>query len=172
MIPFKGSTCDTGMTTAAAARLSGPQPAQSVSRRAFHQNVDGHVKIGPTAIPAFWRETTISGTVSRCGNSPRSSHEKPGSFLFNHFNFRRLAFDEIRKYRRRFFIDQARGPQNTSMRPLRRLFPTRHPAQLLNTRPANWSWTFSSSTPKLHPRSQRGFPRLHLGLQLRESHRR
>ncbi len=70
----------------------------------FTVTVDGIIKIGPTSIPAFWRENykgmsnfrgkelfTIMGWESRL-------------FFTNAFGFRSLAFDEIRKYNRSYFV--------------------------------------------------------------------
>jgi len=74
----------------------------------FTKTVDGHVKIGPTAIPAFWRENYDFRNRFEVREFAEIVSREARLFLFNHFNFRRLAFDEIRKYRRRFFIDQAR----------------------------------------------------------------
>jgi L-2-hydroxyglutarate oxidase LhgO len=62
------------------------------------KTVDGHVKVGPTAIPAFWREQykglanfSVSEFVDVLSSEARL-------FAVDSFNFRRLAFDELRKY--------------------------------------------------------------------------
>jgi L-2-hydroxyglutarate oxidase LhgO len=101
----------------------------------FTKTVDGHVKIGPTAIPAFWRENYDFRNRFDLREFVEIVSREARLFLFNRFNFRRLAFDEMRKYRKEFFIDQAR-------RLLKRLDPGRFGdysepgirAQLLNTR--------------------------------------
>lgn len=74
----------------------------------FTKTVDGHVKIGPTAIPAFWRENYDFRSRFKAREFAEIVSREAGLFLFNHFGFRRLAFDEMRKYRRGFFINQAR----------------------------------------------------------------
>lgn len=74
----------------------------------FTKTVDGHVKIGPTAIPAFWRESY--GGMSRFSLKEFGEIVSNEARLFwlNRFNFRRLAFEEMRKYQRDVFIRQAR----------------------------------------------------------------
>jgi L-2-hydroxyglutarate oxidase LhgO len=74
----------------------------------FTKTVDGHVKIGPTAIPAFWRENYDFRNRFKLREFAEIVSREAGLLAFNRFNFRRLAFDEMRKYRRGFFIDQAR----------------------------------------------------------------
>ncbi len=66
--------------------------------------VDGHAKIGPTAIPAFWREH-----YRRFENfSPRElvdvTRRELGLLIRAGFDFRRLAIRELRKYRRKHLI--------------------------------------------------------------------
>jgi (S)-2-hydroxyglutarate dehydrogenase len=60
--------------------------------------VDNHIKIGPTAIPAFWREN-YSGLDNFALNEFVSISMIEASLLLkNNFNFRSLAFEEIKKY--------------------------------------------------------------------------
>lgn len=73
----------------------------------FTKTVDGSIKIGPTAIPAFWRENyqgmrhfNFSEMLSIVGYEAKL-------FLSNKFNFRNLAFEEMRKYRKSSFISLA-----------------------------------------------------------------
>jgi L-2-hydroxyglutarate oxidase len=73
----------------------------------FTKTVEGHVKIGPTAIPAFWRENYDFKSRFQWGEFGEIIAQEARLFLFNHFNFRRLAFEEMRKYSRRFFISRA-----------------------------------------------------------------
>ena len=74
----------------------------------FNVTVAGKVKIGPTAIPAFWRE-----------NYKGLSHFKLSELIAivgwelkllatNAFGFRRLAFEEIRKYSRKHLLNLVR----------------------------------------------------------------
>ncbi len=69
--------------------------------------VDNIVKIGPTAIPAFWRENyqglsrfNLFELISVLGFEMKL-------FLTNAFNFRALAFEEIRKYSKSYFVGLA-----------------------------------------------------------------
>jgi L-2-hydroxyglutarate oxidase LhgO len=73
----------------------------------FTKTVDGHVKIGPTAIPALWRENYDLLGRFDAGEFFAVAAREAKLFAFNRFNFRRLAIEEMRKYHRRFFIGQA-----------------------------------------------------------------
>jgi L-2-hydroxyglutarate oxidase len=66
----------------------------------FGVTVDGHIKIGPTAIPAFWRENY--GGFSRFKPNELAAIMAWEAKLFatNAFGFRRLAYTELQKYRR------------------------------------------------------------------------
>jgi (S)-2-hydroxyglutarate dehydrogenase len=75
----------------------------------FTKTVEGHVKIGPTAIPAFWRENYDFKSRFDWGEFAEIAAKEARLFLFNHFNFRQLAFEEMRKYSRRFFISKAQA---------------------------------------------------------------
>lgn len=73
----------------------------------FTVTVDGHVKIGPTAIPALWRENY--GGLD--GFSPSELAEivvrQAGLFLGAGFDFRRLAWEEIQKNSKRVMVGLA-----------------------------------------------------------------
>ncbi len=73
----------------------------------FTITVDGKAKIGPTAIPAFWREN-YSGLQNF---SFRECLETVGSeislLLGSSFDFKRLAVREMRKKMKRVLVDQA-----------------------------------------------------------------
>jgi (S)-2-hydroxyglutarate dehydrogenase len=73
----------------------------------FTKTVDGRVKIGPTAIPAFWRENYAAAERFDAAECLDIIAREAMLFLRNRFNFRRLALEELRKYRRRHFIAQA-----------------------------------------------------------------
>ena len=66
----------------------------------FTITVDGHTKIGPTAIPAFWREQYQGLERFKAGEFLDILLREAGLFLFAGFDFRRLAFEEIQKYSR------------------------------------------------------------------------
>ena len=74
----------------------------------FTLAVDNAAKIGPTAIPAFWRENyrglanfDLKEMIEILGWEARL-------FLGNDFGFRSLAIEEIRKYSRRHLLSLAR----------------------------------------------------------------
>jgi L-2-hydroxyglutarate oxidase len=69
--------------------------------------VDGVIKIGPTSIPAFWRENYRSFSHFRSGELFNIMGWESRLFLTNAFGFRSLAFDEIRKYNRSYFVSLA-----------------------------------------------------------------
>ncbi|MBF0424886.1 MAG: FAD-dependent oxidoreductase [Magnetococcales bacterium] len=69
--------------------------------------VDGRVKIGPTAMPAFWREHYQGFAGFRWGEFQEIIRREAGLFLRNDFGFRQLALRELRKYRRREMVRQA-----------------------------------------------------------------
>lgn len=69
--------------------------------------VDGKIKLGPTAIPAFWREH-YNG-VKNFSAKEMSAIIKREIILFlqNKFHFRKLAFHELKKYSKKFLASQA-----------------------------------------------------------------
>jgi L-2-hydroxyglutarate oxidase LhgO len=67
----------------------------------FTVTVDGHVKIGPTAMPAFWREQYEGLGNFRLGELADVMWREAGLFLRNEFGFRRLAVRELAKRSRR-----------------------------------------------------------------------
>jgi len=73
----------------------------------FTKTVDDHVKIGPTAIPAFWRENYHWSERFNFKEMIKIAAKETGLFLHNHFNFRELAIQEIKKYQRTVFIREA-----------------------------------------------------------------
>jgi (S)-2-hydroxyglutarate dehydrogenase len=67
----------------------------------------GEVKIGPTAIPAFWREQYRGLSGFRLGEFIDICSRELGLFIRNDFNFRRLAFQEMAKYSQGEMLRQA-----------------------------------------------------------------
>lgn len=66
--------------------------------------VDGHVKIGPSAMPAFWREQYEGVRRFRAGECADIVRREAGLFLRNDFGFRGLALRELKKYSRRHLV--------------------------------------------------------------------
>jgi L-2-hydroxyglutarate oxidase LhgO len=61
---------------------------------------DGHIKIGPTAIPAFWREQYGAFDNFRFGEFVEILFREAGLMFSSSFDFKRLAIEELRKYSR------------------------------------------------------------------------
>lgn len=74
----------------------------------FTKTAAGEIKIGPTAIPAFWRENyerlanfSLDEFIEICLQEARL-------FAVNNFGFRDLALEEMKKYNKRYMVDLAR----------------------------------------------------------------
>ena len=73
----------------------------------FTKTASGEIKIGPTAIPAFWRENyerlanfSFEEFVEICAREAQL-------FAANSFGFRDLALEEMKKYNNRYMVDLA-----------------------------------------------------------------
>jgi (S)-2-hydroxyglutarate dehydrogenase len=73
----------------------------------FTKTVDGTIKIGPTAIPALWRENYHGFDNFKPGEFFSILFFEAKLFFHNAFGFRRLAFDEMKKYRKSYFTGLA-----------------------------------------------------------------
>lgn len=65
--------------------------------------VDETIKIGPTAIPVFWRENYGGMHNFNAGEMIEIITREAKLFLLNSFGFRDLALQEIQKYNRNYF---------------------------------------------------------------------
>ena len=74
----------------------------------FTIKVDGTVKIGPTAIPAFWRENYQGLSRFNLRDLREILGWEASLFLENDFGFRDLALSEIKKYSRKYMATQAK----------------------------------------------------------------
>lgn len=74
----------------------------------FTTAVDGAIKLGPTAIPAFWRENYNGFDNFNFGEMFNILSWEANLFLRNSFGFRDLAFTEMRKYFRKYFVNLAK----------------------------------------------------------------
>jgi (S)-2-hydroxyglutarate dehydrogenase len=61
---------------------------------------DRRIKIGPTAIPAFWREQYGRFDNFRLGEFVEILFREAGLMLSSNFDFKKLAIEEMRKYSR------------------------------------------------------------------------
>jgi len=66
----------------------------------FTVTVDGRAKIGPTAIPAFWREQYRAFDNFRFGEFIEVLFREAGLMLSSNFGFKQLALEELQKYSR------------------------------------------------------------------------
>lgn len=73
----------------------------------FTATVDGKTKIGPTAMPAFWREQYHALENFRVRELLEIIRRQIGLFAFSNFDFKKLAFEEMRKYSRRRLVTLA-----------------------------------------------------------------
>lgn len=69
--------------------------------------VDGTIKIGPTSIPAFWRENYHGMDNFRGGELGNILGWEARLFLSNAFGFRGLAMEEMKKYNKSYFVNLA-----------------------------------------------------------------
>lgn len=68
---------------------------------------DGRAKIGPTAIPAFWREQYRGLEGFKMGEAAEILWREMGLFISSGFDFARLAGEELRKYSKRHLVSLA-----------------------------------------------------------------
>jgi len=73
----------------------------------FTLTVDGKVKIGPTAIPVLWRENYGGFDGFNVGEMAEISLRELKLWLGNNFGFRRLAWEETKKYYKPHMIAEA-----------------------------------------------------------------
>lgn len=84
-----------------------PDPAFPFLGVHFTVTSDGTVKIGPTAIPALWRENYGGLGRLKIGELAECLYYQARLFLRNSFGFRDLALAEVRKYRRSYLTNLA-----------------------------------------------------------------
>ena len=73
----------------------------------FTVTAKGAVKIGPTAIPAFWREQYKGGENFNSAELIEILFRQAGLFFSSNFDFKRLAWEEIQKYSRSHLVSLA-----------------------------------------------------------------
>ena len=69
---------------------------------------DNHIKIGPTSMPAFWRENYKGFDNFSLSEFLNIISWEAQLFLTNAFGFRDLAIEEVKKYQRKYFIGLAK----------------------------------------------------------------
>lgn len=75
----------------------------------YTKTVDGSIKIGPTAMPAFWRENYQGLQGFNLKEFLQIVGFELKLFITNSFHFRRLAFQEMRKYIKSYFVSLGMG---------------------------------------------------------------
>ena len=75
----------------------------------FTKTSANDIKIGPTAIPAFWRENYSLTENFHVNEFLTILYYQSQLFFKNSFNFRALAFEEIKKYNKSYFISLAQN---------------------------------------------------------------
>ncbi len=75
----------------------------------FTKTVNGDIKIGPTAIPAFWRENYDIRHGFDFKEMSEVLFYETKLYASNAFNFRALAHEEMRKYDKKYFIGLAQS---------------------------------------------------------------
>ncbi|MFB4168907.1 L-2-hydroxyglutarate oxidase [Virgibacillus sp. JSM 102003] len=70
----------------------------------YTKTVNDSIKIGPTAIPALWRENYSRLQNFKFNEFFSILFYEAKLFLTNSFNFRSLAFEEMKKYKKAYFI--------------------------------------------------------------------
>ena len=73
----------------------------------FTITVNGKVKIGPTAIPAFWRENYNGWEGFNVGEFTDILSRQASLFISANFDFKKLAIEEIKKYSRKRMVSLA-----------------------------------------------------------------
>ena len=94
---------------------------------------DGSIKIGPTAIPAFWRENYEGFDSFSLKEMLEILYYEAKLFILNSFNFRNLAIEEMKNYSSKVFIQKAKDMVKSigdDFKPI----PAGIRAQLLNTK--------------------------------------
>lgn len=73
----------------------------------FTVTVKGAIKVGPTAIPAFWREQYKGNENFNSSELIEILFRQAGLFFSSNFDFKRLAWEEIQKYSRGHLVSLA-----------------------------------------------------------------
>ncbi len=73
----------------------------------FTVRADGRIKIGPTAIPALWRENYGGWANFHLGEMMEVLFREAGLMVSSNFDFKKLAVEEIRKCSRERIVELA-----------------------------------------------------------------
>ena len=73
----------------------------------FTKTVENELKIGPTSMPAFWRENYSGIKNFNFSEFLEVTTQITKLFTLNSFGFRDLAFEELKKYNPAFMVEEA-----------------------------------------------------------------
>lgn len=73
----------------------------------FGIRMDGTVRLGPTAMPAFWRENYKGLANFKAGELVAIAAKELELFATNAYGFRNMAFGELKKYSRTYMQNEA-----------------------------------------------------------------
>lgn len=109
IVPFKGTYLQYRKNKADVLTNIYPVPNLSNPFLGVHftKTVDHAIKIGPTAIPALWRENYKGFNHFRMKEFLTISYYETKLFVRNSFGFRSLAMEEMKKYMTSYFVDLA-----------------------------------------------------------------
>ncbi len=101
----------------------------------FTVTTDSKIKIGPTAIPAFWREQYKGWSNFNIAELTEITLRQAGLFLSSNFDFKSLAFRELKKYSKPLLVSLAQKlAKGTNTKNYRHWGKAGIRAQLLNIR--------------------------------------
>ena len=110
MLPFKGIYLKYTKNKTAIKTNIYPVPNLKNPFLGVHYTItaDSSIKIGPTAIPALWRENYKGLDRFNLSEMLEILYYESKLFLINAFNFRSLALEEIKNYNHKYFIQKAK----------------------------------------------------------------
>jgi len=110
IIPFKGIYLKDSRNLSSLVTNVYPVPNLSNPFLGVHYTltVDKEAKIGPTAIPAFWRENYRGFDNFSFKEFMQIIYYESKLFMGNSFGFRLLAIEEIKKYRESYLLNLAK----------------------------------------------------------------
>ena len=111
MIPFKGIYLELIGNRNNLCTNVYPVPSQENPFLGIHFTItsDGRIKIGPTAMPALWRENYNGIKNFKFYEFCEIIYFGVKLFILNNFNFRKLAIQEIKNYNKNKFISKAKS---------------------------------------------------------------
>ncbi len=109
IVPFKGLYLYSDEKPGSLKTHIYPVPDLNYPFLGVHYTVtaDGKIKLGPTAIPAFWRENYDGLKHFSASEMAAIVKREIILFLQNKFHFRKIALYEMKKYSKKFLASQA-----------------------------------------------------------------